>query len=354
MALIQASSPHLHQSKSVAQMMRTVLYALLPGIGLYVLFFGWGIVFHLLLASITALGIEALMLWLRQRPVKSFLSDNSAILSAWLLVLAIPPLAPWWITVLGVSFALVFAKHLYGGLGYNTFNPAMVGYAMLMISFPAEMTRWPLPPEMGGYLGIFDSLHILLELPLGSGKTLDAYSGATLLDTVKVSLSQAYRLDETLSHTSVLGYFGSIYWEWINLAYLVGGVYLIYTRVIDWQIPTAMLTTLILVSGLFFILDSDTYAAPTYHLFSGAVMLGAFFIATDPVTAATSRKGKLIYAAGIGLLVYVIRVWGNYPDGVAFAVLLMNMCAPMIDYYTQPPVFGADYKNQKNKDERRS
>lgn len=342
MRLIQASSPHIHSSNHVSLMMQKVLYALLPAIVLYVFFFGWGIVFHLLLASITALLVEALMLWLRQRPLKPFLTDYSAIVTAWLLVLAIPPLAPWWITVLGVSFALVFAKHLYGGLGYNTFNPAMVGYAMLMISFPAEMTRWPLPPVFGGYLGFYDSLHILLELPLGSGKTLDAYSGATLLDSVKISLSQAYQLGEALD-TPVLGYLGGRLWEFVNIAYLFGGIYLVYARVIDWQIPVAMLGALVLMAGFFYVIDSDTYASPIFHVFNGAAILCAFFIATDPVSAATSRKGKLIYAAGIGVLIYVIRTWGSYPDGVAFSVLLMNMSAPMIDYYTQPKVFGADY-----------
>ncbi len=326
-------------------MMSQVLYALLPGILLYVFFFGWGIALHLLLATLTALLVEAVMLWLRQRPIKPFLSDYSAIVTAWLLVLAIPPLAPWWITVLGVGFALVFAKHLYGGLGYNTFNPAMVGYAMLMISFPAEMTRWPLPPEFGGYLGFYESLHILLELPLGSGKTLDAYSGATLLDSVKVSLSQAYQLSEALQ-TPVLGYLGGRLWEFVNITYLLGGIYLIYARVIDWHIPVAMLGSLIVIATFFFVLDSDTYASPIYHVFSGAVILGAFFIATDPVSAATSRQGRWIYAGGIGVLLYVIRTWGSYPDGVAFAVLLMNMSAPMIDYYTQPKVFGADYAKQ--------
>jgi len=353
MRLIQASSPHIHTDNNVSLVMRKVLYALLPGIVLYVFFFGWGIAFHLLLASITALAVEALMLWLRQRPIKPFLSDHSAIVTAWLLILAIPPLAPWWITVLGVGFALIFAKHLYGGLGYNPFNPAMVGYAMLMISFPAEMTRWPLPPELGGYLGFYDSLHILLELPLGSGKTIDAYSGATLLDSVKISLSQAYQLGEALN-TPMQGYLGGRLWEFISIMYLLGGIYLIYVRVIDWQIPVAMLGALAFVSSFFFAVDSDTYASPIFHLFSGATMLGAFFIATDPVSAATSRKGKLIYASGIGVLIYVIRTWGNYPDGVAFAVLLMNMSAPMIDYYTKPKIFGSNYVNQRqNKDDGR-
>ncbi len=345
MPLLQTVSPHIHQPNSVAYLMKQVLYALLPGIGLYLFFFGWGIFLHLLLASLVALLTEAIMLWLRQRPIKAFLFDYSALVTAWLLVLAIPPLAPWWITALGVSFALVFAKHVYGGLGYNTFNPAMVGYAMLMISFPAEMTRWPLSPEFGGYLGFFDSLHVLLELPLGSGKTVDAYSGATLLDSVKISISQAYRLDEAL-RTPALGYLGSRVWEFVGLGYLVGGLYLIYRRVIDWHIPVAMLGALTLMASLFFLWDSDTYATPWFHLFSGAALLGAFFIATDPVSAATSRTGKLVYAAGIGVLVYVIRMWGSYPDSVAFSVLLMNMCAPMIDYYTQPPVFGADYDRQ--------
>lgn len=336
-----AYPPFGHQSFSVAQTMRQVLYALIPGIVLYVYFFGWGIVVHLTLASLTALAAEAVMLRLRERPMQPFLGDGSAVLTAWLLALSIPPLAPWWVSVTGAAFAIVFAKHLYGGLGYNSFNPAMVGYAMLLISFPLEMTHWPAVAELSGhYLGLGDSLALIFghQLPAGVA-ALDAISSATPLDAMKTQLHQAITVQE-IKAAPLFGDFGAKGWEWMGNAFFLGGLWLIFRRVISWHIPVAMLGTLFLVSALFFLIDPDTHPSPLFHIFSGAAILGAFFIATDPVTAATSIKGRLIYGALIGLLVYIIRTWGGYPDGVAFAVLLMNMSAPLLDYYTKPRVFG--------------
>ena len=334
-------SPHAHQENThVSTVMRQVLYALIPGVITYVWFFGWGVVIHLFIASITSLTCEALILKIRQRPLSIFLTDNSALVTAWLLALALPPIAPWWVTVLGVSFAIVFAKHLYGGLGYNPFNPAMVGYVMLLISFPMEMTHWPALPELGGhYLGLADSFNLILFEHLKDTLSLDAISGATALDTMKNQLIQLYTVSE-ISQKSLFGHFGAKGWEWLSVSFLVGGCWLLYRKVITWHVPVAMLGSLFLISLIFFLIDSDIHPSPGFHLFSGAAMFGAFFIATDPVTAATSNKGKLWFGAGIGILVYIIRSWGGYPDGVAFAVLLMNMAAPTIDYYTRPRVFG--------------
>ncbi len=287
----------------------------------------------------TALIAETLMLKLRNRPVKPFLSDGSAIVTALLLALALPTFSPWWLTVVGAAFALVVAKHLYGGLGYNPFNPAMVGYAMLLIAFPREMTLW-LPAEVHN-ISILDNLRYTFFELLPDGQTLDAVTAATPLDAVKTQLAQNITLSEVQQRNAEL--FGTLAgrgWEWVNLLFLLGGMLLVYKRIISWHIPLAMLATLFLLSGLFHLNDPDTFASPLFHLFSGATMLGAFFIATDPVTAATSNKGRIVYGIGIGFFLYIIRTWGGYPDAVAFAVLLMNMAVPTIDYYTRPRVFG--------------
>jgi len=335
-----SSAPFMHKAYSVPQIMRQVLYAMLPGIAVYVYFFGWGIIINIILTSVTALTVEALMLWLRNRPRHPFLTDNSALVAAWLLALALPPFTPWWISMLGIAFGLIFAKHLYGGLGYNPFNPAMVGYAMLLISFPVEMTNWPaLASLTGHYPSILDSFSIIFTGHPTAGLTLDAITGATPLDTMKTQLRHYYTVHE-IKQDPLFGNFGAKGWEWIGKIFFLGGCWLIYKRVITWHIPVAVLGSLFIISGFFFLLDPDTHPSPLFHILAGSSIIGAFFIATDPVTAATSNKGRLFYGVGIGILIYVIRTWGNFPDAVAFSVLLMNMTVPTIDYYTQPPVFG--------------
>lgn len=339
MSLSLHSSPHIQSGNRVNRMMLAVIYALIPGVLAYMHFFGPGVIINITLAVVTALGAEALMLHLRKRPIKPFLMDGSAVVTGILLGVALPSLAPWWLPVLGAGFALVIAKHLYGGLGYNPFNPAMVGYAMLLIAFPREMTLW-LTPEIHD-ITLIDTLRYTFLEQLPAGQTLDGLTAATPLDAIKTQLSQNLTLTEIHnSSTELFGIFSGHGWEWINLLFMLGGLVLIYMRVISWHIPLAMLVTLFLVSGLFHLNDPDAFTSPLFHLFGGATMLGAFFIATDPVTAATTNRGRVIYGIGIGLLLYIIRTWGGYPDAVAFAVLLMNMAVPTIDYYTRPPVFG--------------
>ena len=333
------ASPHRHAPVSVRGIMRQVLVALVPGIALYVWFFGWGVVVHMVLAVAVALAAEAGMLAARRRPLRPFLGDGSAAVTAVLLTLALPPLAPWWITVIGVGFAIVVAKHLYGGLGYNPFNPAMVGYVLLLVSFPREMTVWPLPAMVSGYHpGFLESVSIAFLGP-GPVGAWDTITGATPLDYMKTQLGLNQMVGEVRVHP-LYGDFGGKGWEWLGNAFLVGGLWLIYRRVITWHIPVAMLGSLFLMSLLFTATDPGSNPSPLFHLFSGGAILGAFFIATDPVSAATTPRGRLVYGAGIGVLTYVIRAWGGYPDGVAFAVLLMNMAVPTIDYYTRPRVFG--------------
>ena len=340
------TSPHLPVQGSVSRVMQRVIIALVPGIIAYLAFFGWGVLINLVLAIAAALAAEALMLRLRHRPLRPFLGDGSAVVTGMLLALALPPLTPWWLIVLGTGFAIVIAKHLYGGLGYNPFNPAMAGYAMLLVSFPREMTAW-LPPAMPGLemLSLAEHLRYAFFDALPADLNYDAITMATPLDTLKTQLGLNLTVSETVAERGMLfGTLGGHGWEWVNAMYLLGGVYLLYTRTVAWQIPAAFLGSLFVLSSLFFLADPDTHAAPMFHLFTGATMLGAFFIASDPITASTTPRGRLIFAAGIGALVFIIRSWGGYPDGVAFAVLLMNMAVPTIDHYTQPRVYGHSRK----------
>ena len=333
------TSPHIHSGASVSRVMLLVVAASIPGIAVYVSYFGWGVIINILLALITALVCEATMLMVRKRPLLPFLADGSAVVTAILLALALPPIAPWWIVVSGAAFAIIIAKQLYGGLGYNPFNPAMAGYVMLLVSFPIEMTRWQAPlAQTDTAIGFVDSWNIIFS-GLKQNVT-DAISMATPLDSLKTNLRLEQSVDQIITGNPLFSGLASFGWEWINIAFLAGGLFLIYKRVISWHIPVAMLTAIALLSGIFYIVDPDMFASPTIHLLSGATMLGAFFIATDPVSAATSNPGRLLYGAGIGVLTYVIRTWGGYPDAVAFSVLLMNMVAPTIDYYIKPRVFG--------------
>ncbi len=330
------TSPHLPVNDSVPSMMRLVLLALLPGTACFFWLFGWGVLFNLLIAGITALIAEAAMLRLRRRAVAHTLLDGSALVTGLLLALALPPLAPWWIPVIGSVFAIIIAKQLYGGLGYNPFNPAMVGYVVLLISFPLEMTLWP---AAGNYPDLAGTFSLFFTGSLPDAGTLDAVTMATPLDTVRTRLGLGETLTE-LQSGALFGLAGGAGWEWVNFWFLAGGLFMLKLRVIQWRIPASMLAGLALTALVFHLYDPDTYASPLFHLFSGAAMLGAFFIATDPVSASTTPRGRLWFGFGIGVLTWVIRTWGGYPDGVAFAVLLMNLAAPTIDFYTRPRVFG--------------
>ncbi|MEW6561990.1 MAG: electron transport complex subunit RsxD [Pseudomonadota bacterium] len=333
-------SPFITQPVSVSQIMLRVMLALIPGIALYVWYFGPAILISLTLASVTALATEAAMLKLRQRPLKMFLSDNSALLTAWLLALSIPALAPWWMVVVGTAFAIAVSKHLYGGLGSNPFNPAMIGYAILIISFPVHMTHWISPHALGGIeLSFGQQLAYIFSGQLPPGLTLDAVTMATPLDTLKTQLHLGHTVGE-IRDMPIYGRLAGKGSEMVAAGFALGGLYLIATRIISWHLPFAFLGTLFATAGIFHLIDPAHYVTPLFHWFSGAAMLGAFFILTDPVTSPTTHKGKLIFAAGAGFLTYVIRAFGGFPDGMAFATLLMNICVPLIDAYTQPKIFG--------------
>ena len=335
-----AFSPFITKPASVSQIMLHVLLALIPGIVFYVWFYGPAILVSITLASITALATEALMLKLRNRPIAPFLKDNSALLTAWLLALSIPPLAPWWLVVVGTMFAIGIAKHLYGGLGSNPFNPAMVGYAVLIISFPAHMTHWLTPGGLGDIsLNFSDQLNYIFQGILPGELKLDAVTMATPLDTLKTQLHMNGQIN-TILGMPIYGYLAGVGSEWVSAGFLLGGLYLFAQRIISWHIPAVFLATLLFAAGIFHLVDPAHYVAPLFHLFSGAAMLGAFFILTDPVTSPTTPRGRMIFAFGAGLLTYLIRVYGGFPDGVAFATLLMNISVPLIDAWTQPAVFG--------------
>ncbi|MDR2788194.1 MAG: RnfABCDGE type electron transport complex subunit D [Candidatus Accumulibacter sp.] len=328
--------PYLTQDISIRRIMWRVLAALLPGIAVCLWLLGPVILAQLAIATLTALAAEGLMLRLRGRPLAPFLGDGSAVVTAWLITLAFPPLAPWWLTVVGVAFAIVVAKHLYGGLGQNPFNPAMIAFAVCIVSFPALMSQWPALDAGAGF-------GERLALILGQAPRLDALTGATPLDALKTAL----RLGEgqvgvaaATADRAVFGHIAGRGWEWVAAGHLVGGLWLMWRGTIGWRVPIAFLGGMTMVSGALWLWQPDGFANPLFHLFSGGTMLGAFFIATDPVTGCTTPRGQLIFGFSAGALACLIRIFGGYPDGVAFAVLLLNLCVPIIDLYTQPPIFG--------------
>jgi electron transport complex protein RnfD len=312
--------------------MRLVILATLPGLAALTYFFGWGNLINIVFASIVALSCEALVLALRKRPIGFYLNDCSALLTAVLLGLALPPFAPWWLTFIGTAFAIIIAKQLYGGMGYNPFNPAMIAYALLLISFPLQMTTsWSNP--LTDHPSFIETLNIVfmgVSVP-------DAFTMATPLDTYKHQV--AIQTAQEITINPIFGQGIAHGWEWVSGAYLLGGLFLLYKRIYTWHIPASVLLSLTACAFIFG-WDADTAVPPALHLLGGATMLCAFFIATDPVTASTTPLGKLWYGAGIGVLIYMIRSYGSYPDAVAFAVLLMNFAAPFIDYFTQPRTYG--------------
>lgn len=340
MSFMKASSPHTHHVRSTASVMQWVIMATFPGFVALSYFFGWGTLINLVIACSTALLSEALILRLRQRPIVSSLQDYSALVTGVLLGLALPPYAPWWIVVIGSATAIMMAKQLYGGLGLNPFNPAMIGYVVLLISFPIEMTRWINPVTLSAD-GQLPSLVESLTAVFFNSAAVDAYTGATPLDLFKnqegLLVEQIYATEALFINSNLAG----IGWEWVNLAFLAGGIVLLQKKIFTWHAPVSMLAALSLMALLFYDGGSSTSGGSLLlHLFSGGTMLGAFFIITDPVSSAVSNKGRIIYGAFIGVLIYIIRVWGNYPDAVAFSVLLMNFAAPFIDYYTVPRTYG--------------
>ncbi|UTA47000.1 electron transport complex subunit RsxD [Simiduia sp. 21SJ11W-1] len=339
MALMRISSPHATGHNRTTKVMLTVALATLPGLMAQVWFFGPGPLLNVLLACLFALGFEAACLAVRKRQVGFYLRDGSALVTGLLLGLALPPYVPWWLIFVGTGFAIVLAKQLYGGLGFNPFNPAMVGYVVLLISFPVPMTQWTLPADLAGQAPGFGNA--LTSLWAGASALPDGITGATPLDAFRQQSGEL--VSDIYQNTPVLaaGKLAGLGFEWVNLAFLFGGAFLLQQRIFTWHAPVGMLASLLVLTAFFYDGGSSGSAgSPWLHLLSGGTMLGAFFIITDPVSSATSNKGRLIFGIGVGALVFCIRTWGNYPDAVAFAVLLMNFAAPFIDYYTLPRTYG--------------
>jgi electron transport complex protein RnfD len=332
------NSPFIRKPASVRSVMFKVLVALLPGIAAYVWFFDAAILVQIALASFTALTAEAVMLAIRGKPLGQYLSDGSALVTAWLIALTFPSIVPWWLTVLGVLVAIVVAKHLYGGLGQNPFNPAMVAFCVMIVAYPQLMSQWPAA-------GTHD---FALELQaIGGERQLDAMTMATPLDMLRTALHSAEAKATVMSifgSNATFGNIGGKGWEWIAVAYLLGGLWLLQQRVITWHVPVAFLATLAVVADIAALLGPDKFSGAGFHLLTGGTMLGAFFIATDPISGCATPRGQLIFASGAAFLTWTIRTFGAYPDGLAFAILLMNIAAPLIDMYSQPPVFGHKVK----------
>jgi H+/Na+-translocating ferredoxin:NAD+ oxidoreductase subunit D len=319
--LIVSASPHVHSGQDVKAIMRHVCYAMTPAVLVGIWFFGLNAVRVLALAVLGCLAVE----WLSNKLLKrdASLWDFSAVVTGILLAMNLPSGSPWWLIITGAIVAIGLGKAIYGGLGYNPFNPALVARVFLLISFPVQMTTW--------------------VVPQGLKTPFDAVTGATPLGAIKEAIGLGKTLaDVNLASTRdlLLGNTGGSFGEVSALALLLGGLWLLRKGIIRWQIPVGFIGTTLLITGIFHLIDPSRYASPLLHLLGGGLMLGAWFMATDMVTSPVTRKGMLVFGVGCGLLTAVIRLWGGYPEGVSFAILLMNAATPLIDRYTKPKVFG--------------
>ncbi|NWD26038.1 RnfABCDGE type electron transport complex subunit D [Pseudomonas yamanorum] len=303
--------------------MTRVLLATVPGLLAMFWLYGWGVLINLLLAGSCALVVEAGIQRLRGHSA----SDLGGLVTATLLALALPPYCPWWLCVAAVTSALLLGKHLYGG-NQNPFNPAMVGYALMLVAFPQPMTHWPASHGMDLLAGLQQVFGV-------QGNAPDAWAQATALDALRINKSLT--MDELFASHPAFGHVAGKGSGWVNLAFLAGGLWLLQQRVFSWHAPVGMLGSLFVISLLCWNgSGSDSHGSPLFHLLTGATMLGAFFIVTEPVSGAKSPHARLMFGAGVGVLVYLIRTWGGYPDGVAFAVLLMNLAVPMLERLATP------------------
>ena len=302
--------------------MRAVIYSLIPACLVAVYFFGPSALSVLLIATLGCLATEAVCQRLMRQPVT--ISDGSAAITGILLALNLPPTCPWWMTLLGAVIAIAVGKQVYGGLGANPFNPALVARVVLLISFPVQMTTWSKPA------------------PIGSG--LDLVTTATPLGEWKNAVMLTGKMPEAASGSTInylLGNMPGCVGEVSALALLLGAAYLFYRKILTWHIPVTFVGTVVVLSGIFWLVNPAKYPDPIFHLLTGGLVLGAFYMATDMVTTPVSPKGMLIFGIGCGVLTVLIRLFGGYPEGVSFAILLMNAATPLIDRYTHPKIFGA-------------
>ncbi len=319
--LYLSSSPHIHSGETTTGVMRAVLYSLLPACGVAVYYFGPSALSVLLIATLGCLASEAVCQRLMGQPVT--LGDGSAAITGVLLALNLPPSSPWWLTLLGAVIAIAIGKQVYGGLGSNPFNPALVARVVLLISFPVQMTTWSAPAPLGSGLDL-----VTTATPLGEWKNAVMLTGQ-LPAEMQGSMANYF-----------LGNMPGCIGEVSALALLLGAAYLFYRRILTWHIPTAFVGTVVVLSGLFWLINPAKYPDPVFHLLTGGLILGAFYMATDMVTTPVSTRGMLLFGAGCGFLTVVIRLFGGYPEGVSFAILLMNAATPLIDRYARPRTFG--------------
>ncbi len=344
------ASPHAHAPGASASIMREVCIALLPATLWGFTWFGWPSVLLWLVTCASALLTEAACLRLRGLPARH-LADSSALLTGWLLALTLPPWAPWWIGAGGAVFAIAVGKQVYGGLGQNLFNPALLARTALLLSFPVHMNTWPGVAPLGSPLA--PDLLQGMDITFGSGvaNLADGVTGASILGQMKAAASAGHPLATWLgaefdaathAHGITRGSLGETS-EWLVLG---GGVWLLVRRVITWPIPFSMLAGTGLTAWLCQTIDPAHHAGPLLHLTTGGLMLGAFFMATDYVTSPVTRSGQLLFGFGCGVMVYVIRSWGAFPEGVAFAILFMNALSPLLDRATRPRIYGRDRKGR--------
>ncbi len=344
---INKSGPFTHGASNVQKTMYTVLLALLPATAFNAYLFGWPALLLFVVTVGACVVIEAGCLILADQPMKAAF-DGSAVLTGWLLAMSLPPWAPWWIGALGAVFAIALAKHTFGGLGQNMFNPAMVARVALLVSFPVVMTAWVLPHPLfsASAPGLGDALAITF-----GGQMPDSVSAASALGYVKTELSRGIPVTQSMAHVPdlmdmALGFRAGSMGETSAILILAGGLFLMARRIISWHTPLGVMGGLFLMGTLFHAIDPARYTDGMFHVMSGATFLGAFFIATDYVTSPVSKKGQLVFGAGVGVLTWVIRTYAGYPEGMAFAILLMNSLTPIIDQYTRPRAFGRTLKGE--------
>ena len=315
-AFILKSSPHFKDKDSVPKIMYAVVIALFPAIFASVYFFRFKAIVLLLSCVATCLATEALFLWLRKKPLYS-LSDGSAIITGLLLAMTLPPSISPEFTIIGAVVAIAIGKQVFGGLGQNIFNPALVGRAFLQTAFPVAMTTWVPPATI-----IIDTA--TFATPLGNLKFEDAVAQGTL-----TPLGDLF-----------WGNIGGCLGETSAVALILGGLYLLFRRVIDWRIPLGVLLSLTAFTGIFWLANPGKYAPPHFHILAGGLLIGAFFMATDMVTSPISPLGSWIYALGIGIVVGLIRLFGGFPEGVMYSILFMNAFVPLLNRYTRPRILG--------------
>ena len=317
-----SSSPHVHEGSRIRDIMLLVIAALLPASVFSVYMFGLPALFTIVLSVASAAGFE----WVWQKAIRKSVtaSDGSAALTGLLLALNLPASSPWWMILVGNLFAVVITKQFYGGIGYNIFNPALVGRVALLVAFPVHMTsRWTAPSAWGMNA-------VTTATPLGRAREALLSTGR-----IDISFTRQEALDLLIGNRA--GSLGEV----SVILLLIGGVFLLAKRIITWHAPVAFIASVWAMTGIFHIADPSRYADPSFHVLTGGLFLGAFFMATDYVTSPLAASGKVVFGIGCGVVTVVIRLFGAYPEGVSFAILLMNAFTPLIDRAFKPSVFGA-------------